>query len=390
MRGMLLKPGESPFVFTVCQVGAEPTLKEEMAVAEPDYRFAFSRPGFITFKKSTEGSGLPADFQFRSVFARAFGVSVGRLDSKNAPDAEAKLEQIRLFSQNLLEAFPQARGRWNLHLWERDRYPVGEEPLGFESQGLVGKAKHTFELYRASAEQPFAGFFAAGAGGKNDIATGGDFVLDIVIVEEDEWWIGYHQHHGFHSAYAGGRPGLKLPSEAPSRAYLKLAEALAWSSAPVWAGDQAVEIGSAPGGASYLLLERGLSVIGIDPAEMDPIIAKEFGDRFVHVQAQVNGVLRESLPEHIHWLLLDMNVPPSVSLFAVDRLAHRMSNSLLGMFLTIKLNQWQTAREIPKMLEHIRAMGMVRIRSIQLAANKQEVVIFGLTRKGVARADQKG
>ena len=36
------------------------------------------------------------------------------------------------------------------------------------------------------------------------------------------------------------------------------------------AGRGAVELGSAPGGASFALLERGLHVHGVDPGAMDP------------------------------------------------------------------------------------------------------------------------
>src|SRR6186997_3062423 len=38
------------FIFATCQVGAEPALKTELARVWPDFKFAYSRPGFLTFK----------------------------------------------------------------------------------------------------------------------------------------------------------------------------------------------------------------------------------------------------------------------------------------------------------------------------------------------------
>ena len=66
----------------------------------------------------------------------------------------------------------------------------------------------------------------------------------------------------------------------------------------------------------------------------------------------------------------------------LDRLASRMKGSLLGLMLTVKLNEWSFADEIPDWVENVRAMGMAKVRATQLAGNRQEIVIYGLTRKG--------
>ena len=38
------------FLFVTCQVGAEKAVKGEVAQRWPEFRLAFSRPGFLTFK----------------------------------------------------------------------------------------------------------------------------------------------------------------------------------------------------------------------------------------------------------------------------------------------------------------------------------------------------
>lgn len=355
----------SNYLFTVCQVGAEPALKAEIKREHPTLAFAFSRPGFVTFKS---GKPLEPDFQLKSVFTRAYGLSIGKSD----------LAGLSL-------AFGEARrtlgseGKSRLHVWERDQYKPDEQPKGFNPGG-----------WKRSAVSALKGVDCALGG----VAVQGELVWDVVAVEENQFWIGAHIQSGNHHAWPGGDPGLVLPPEAPSRAYLKLEEALCWSHAVLKPGDVAVEIGSAPGGASYALLKRGLNVIGIDPAEMDRRVTEFKGSggevRFHHIRQPVASVAREALPDSVQWLLLDMNVAPSITLYQVDRLATRLKegslgDGLLGMILTLKLNEWKFAGEIPSMLEHVRAMGMVRVRATQLASNKQEICVVGLTRQGVVR-----
>jgi 23S rRNA (cytidine2498-2'-O)-methyltransferase len=346
----------SNFVFAVCQVGAVDALKKELAREHPSLKFAYSRPGFITFKESApkldhEGNVRPlaGDFPLRSVFARAYGVSLVEVKP-------TEISKVIDCAKELQETHARGERKIRLHVWERDLYSPGEEPLGFI---------HGVQAKKLEAEVRAAGpeFFA-----ESPVATVGDLVLDLIVLEEGKYWLGMHQHTVHHSAWPGGRPAIPLLAEAPSRAYLKLEEALLWSRADLKSGDTAVEIGSAPGGASYALLRRGITVAGIDPAEMDPRVLNH--PRFRHFRQPVNSVLREDLPESVEWLLLDMN------------------DSLLGVFLTIKLNQWKIADEIPEIIAHVKSMGMVRVKATQLAFNRQEICVFGLTQKGVARKDK--
>jgi 23S rRNA (cytidine2498-2'-O)-methyltransferase len=362
----------SPFVFATCQVGAEPALKAEMARARPDLRFSFSRPGFLTFKSvRSAGTELSEPLNLSLIFARSYGLSLG----KTKAGAPAIVEAAR----SLKEA---VRAKLRLHVFERDQHAPTEEPKDFERGLWAASARAAIRAEAGDGlfeADPVAGAF-------------GEWVFDVIAVSEAEWWYGVHQHSARHSAFPGGNPELSLPADAPSRAYLKLQEALIWSGAPIRRGDHAVEIGSAPGGASLALLRRGVSVVGIDPAEMDPRVLNftESAARFEHIRLPVAQVPREHLPAKVEWLLLDMNVEPRISLFAVDRLGTRMMDSLLGMLLTIKLNQWSMAAEIPSWFEHLKAIGMVKIRATQLAHNRQEIFVYGLTRQGRKREQAAG
>src|SRR5690606_7440386 len=126
--------------------------------------------------------------------------------------------------------------------WIRDLHPHSRMPPGYVPGELPERAAR---LRDELLSQPLFH--------KDPVAQAGDLVLDVVVVEEDEWWIGAHRHSGLHSPYPGGRPEIRLPAGSPSRAFLKLEEGVRWSGVPLRKGDTAVEIGSSPGGASYAL-----------------------------------------------------------------------------------------------------------------------------------------
>src|SRR5881227_2533158 len=96
------------FIFVTCQLGAEAALKAEVARDWPEMRFAYSRPGFLTFK-------LPADHRLSEecdlglVFARASGFSLGKASGATIVERAADVWRL---------AGP--RNPLRLHVWRRD------------------------------------------------------------------------------------------------------------------------------------------------------------------------------------------------------------------------------------------------------------------------------
>lgn len=358
MRGL----PESSFLFVTCQVGAEGALKREVGRVRPDLRFAYSRPGFVTFK-ATAGT-IAADVRLESVIARAYGVSIGACEGEG--DVVARAEAWR------------GERALRLHVFERDRWKPGDEPPDARVGVLAGEAR------RAIVAAAPAGLFAT-----ETEAREGELVADVIVAADEKWWLGCHVHHDGHSPLPGGIPSIALPGDAPSRAYLKMEEALLWSTAPVRAGDVAVEIGAAPGGASYALLRRGVRVVGIDPADVDPVLARFTGDRgeplFTHVRAPAGGVPREALPPRVQWIALDVHLAPPVALRYLRKIVAARRRSLLGVLVTLKLNDWKWIDDVPRWVEEIRAMGLETVRARQLATNRQEVFVYGETRAGARR-----
>jgi 23S rRNA (cytidine2498-2'-O)-methyltransferase len=377
------------FLFTCCQLGAEQALKGEIARLHPDFRFAFSRPGFITFKLP-EGAELPDDFDLSAVFARAWGFSLGRVAGERAESLAADVWRLA-----------GDRTYRYLHCWERDAALPGEH--GYEP-GVSVLSDEVGQLIAAADPRPAAplaelvrttqadGSATASATAPdqprrkplsvNRRAHAGDLVLDCVLVEPNQWWIGCHRATTTSTCFPGGVIPVTMPPDAVSRAYVKMEEALYWSRLPIQAGDHAAEIGSAPGGSCQALLDRGLVVTGIDPSDMAPEVLQRSG--FRHVKKRAADIKRREFAD-VKWLTADSNVAPTYTLDAVEAIVTHQDVHVQGLLLTLKLLDWGLAEHLPEYLARIHAWGFRYVRARQLAHNRQEVCVVALRRRSQRR-----
>jgi 23S rRNA (cytidine2498-2'-O)-methyltransferase len=83
------------------------------------------------------------------------------------------------------------------------------------------------------------------------------------------------------SSWAGGEIRFRKEPERISRAEFKLLEALAVFGDEMPARGRALDLGAAPGGWTRILLERGLEVTAVDPAELDPRVIGRPGLRYI-------------------------------------------------------------------------------------------------------------
>jgi hypothetical protein len=89
----------------------EPALKREVARTRPELRFAYSRPGLVTFKSERP---VTAEDPPGSVFARVWGRSIGAAaDVESAAEKLAAAgvsgERVHVFQR---EPAGQVRRRW--------------------------------------------------------------------------------------------------------------------------------------------------------------------------------------------------------------------------------------------------------------------------------------
>jgi 23S rRNA (cytidine2498-2'-O)-methyltransferase len=345
------------FLFAVVQAGAERALKNEVARDQPTLKFAFSRPGFVTFRVPgvVDARREP---KLECVFARTWGYSLGKVSGTD--DAPLARDAWRLVADGLPS--DAALDLRHVHVWHRERALPGDESYDASTDELARAVGEVLVAQRpeSASPPPFV----------NAPAAVGELVLDCVLVERHEWWLGWHRAASPETRWPGGVPPIPLPRRMISRAYLKIVEALEWSQLPIKAGDRCIEIGSSPGGSCLALLERGLVVTGIDPAEMDPLVLAQPG--FTHLRARAKEVKR-SVFRDCRWLVMDANVAPNYTLDTLDALLTQAGVRPEGLVLTLKLTDFKLVEKLPAVAERMRQHGYRRVRMRQLAFNRQEI-----------------
>ena len=365
-------PTADQFIFATCQPGAEQPLKTEVAAMYPDWRLAFSRPGFVSFKC---GENIGAILAGRlPTFLRTLSVSLGRVQNESLTAAAQAVWQL-----DGVKALFASQEHVVLHVWQRDSLLPGENgyeptitPLALEARQAIIAAAHQSD---ATLDRTLV---------DAKVAQAGSVVLDVVMVEPDEWYIGWHHALARHQRWPGGIMPVAGPEDMVSRAYLKMEEALKWSALPATRSDVWIELGCAPGGASQALLNRGFHVIGVDPAEVDELV--DANPHFLHVRKRSSEVRRAEFAP-ARWLAADLNVAPQYTLDAVEDVVSHPSTSIRGLVLTLKLADWTVAtpEKLTEYVKRVRSWGFQDVRLRQLHHNRHELCLVALHSRGQRR-----
>ena len=173
--------------------------------------------------------------------------------------------------------------------------------------------------------------------------------------------------------------GLKLikavpaPEHSPSRAYGKIAEIISLYPEHFHPPHQVLELGCAPGGASLCLLEKGLKVTGIDPAEMDYSITHHSGFRHWNMPVQI---LKEKLmarTDRFELLVSDLNLNARDNLRWAMDIAKWLSPSLKFSAITVKANGPLDVKTIVKFLNDHGD----RYHAKQVPSHRRETCVVG-------------
>lgn len=334
------------FYFSTCQAGAEKVVKAEVLSEHPELRFSFSRPGFVTFKEADDVAA-PLALQ-RGIFTRLWGEVLGQTRDRAAlPGILALIPR---------DAIVQA--------FDRDQFIPGEEPKGFERHGRIKEILK--EVPGLSAE---------------GIPVIGRAVYSLIWVDDFHVFLGRHIHGEMLSPAPGNIPDIALPEESPSRAYLKIEEAFQRFKPALEKGQQVLEVGCSPGGATTAMIARGLRVTGVDPQRMDERIYTLPGFKAVRKAARylVEDDIRDSNPD---WLVVDMSITPDEALAELSHVVSLLRASfgkalkLRQGFITIKLNDWKLAEGIPQYLARLEKIGFHDLHPLQLCSNRQEFMVW--------------
>jgi 23S rRNA (cytidine2498-2'-O)-methyltransferase len=170
------------------------------------------------------------------------------------------------------------------------------------------------------------------------------------------------------SLSAGGRARMKRTGEAPSRAAMKLDEALDWYGNSPGKGDLCVDLGSAPGGWTRRLVERGARVLSVDPAELA-------ADLRTHAKVKhVKQSAFEFAPEGtVDWLFCDMAWRPLEVAQLLGKWARRRWAAQL--VANIKLPMKDKLPMVLRVRHTLEEAGWGHVRMRQLYHDRDEVTV---------------
>ncbi len=145
---------------------------------------------------------------------------------------------------------------------------------------------------------------------RNALRAGARRRLHVFLVDGATAYVG-SRDAGSDSPWPLGIPRLRMPGAAPSRSTQKLAEAVATflgddASKLLRPGMRAVDLGASPGGWTWQLVQRGLTVTAVDNGLLKGDIAID--PRVTHIRAD-GLTFRPRKP--VDWLVCDIVLQPS-------------------------------------------------------------------------------
>lgn len=347
-----------------CRAGFEKELAAELDDLAAD-------AGLIGYVRAQPGTGYVVYESFEPV--------------RLADLAEAALDWRRpVFARQLLPWFARVDA-----LPERDRATPLVAAVKASGQRFGGVVLETPDTDEAKQRSGFCRRFTEPLGralekaGTLRTSRPGLPVLHVLFTDAATAWLGAALP-GRVAPWPMGIPRLRMPSNAPSRSTLKLAEAFATLLTDdererlLRAGQRAVDLGAAPGGWTWQLVSRGLRVTAIDNGPLrDNVMATEMVE---HVRA--DGFTWRP-PRPVDWMVCDMVEQPSriASLMAEWIATGRCRHTIFNLKLPMKrrLDAVDQCRLL--IGKRLAGVGPFDLRIKQLYHDREEVTAFLSLRK---------
>jgi hypothetical protein len=237
-------------------------------------------------------------------------------------------------------------------------YP--EWKIAFSSKGFVtfkGELPKTWP-------KPWFSRFSGECFGKGKALKG---ELSFVLKEEP-WRLKGFSHQFLFADPLSIQP-IELNPTAPSRAWLKMAEAHQLIKIPFVKNETVCEWGAAPGGITKYLLDLGLQVDAIEPGEMT-IVSPSLN--------HLKMTLQKHDPRGIKydWLVSDVNLKLDI---IIDEFLKKESNflkNLKGFFITAKIHHQHEIKKFPKYITKLSKYGFKASFQL-LPSHHQEILFWG-------------
>jgi len=199
----------------------------------------------------------------------------------------------------------------------------------------------------------------------------GQKVSLVMMTGPEEFWLGEYVLKDSHFQTSGEVSSILERDDIASRAYYKIAEAFEAFDLEVTPNAVALELGSAPGGATKFLLEQDLRVIGVDPAQMDAEVLKN--PNFRHLKRPFETLTENDFVSNVDYLFSDVNLPPTVVLAQVKRLLSFIKPKIL--VITLKLNQDKHLEILDSVARAYKGKGFSRVELKYLPSHRQEIAL---------------
>ncbi|MDR1530599.1 MAG: methyltransferase domain-containing protein [Clostridiales bacterium] len=170
------------------------------------------------------------------------------------------------------------------------------------------------------------------------------------------------------SSWPGGMHRFAKYDGQVSRAEFKLLEALDVFGPDLSGFARALDLGAAPGGWSKVMLERGLAVTAVDPAEMSPRILRD--KRLTHFKCSAQEFMERDLGFY-DLIMNDMRMDATESADITRGLRGRLSGQGL-VIITLKLPKRKNLAAAERGLNILR-QGYAEVRAKQLFHNRSEI-----------------
>jgi len=187
-------------------------------------------------------------------------------------------------------------------------------------------------------------------------------------VNESEYWVG-----NFSIWHCDDE--LELPKEAPSRAYLKMAQLAARSKLKVTSDDYILDIGSAPGGITYFWLSQNIRTLAIDPAVLSEALPRRNLIAEKMTIGHFNNIEKyKDLPISI--ISCDMNLPQTVSLQETLSVVKKYKATLRYLYINLKTPEKWMLENVKKNLDLVKAAGAVDVWATHLPSHRREYALI--------------
>ncbi|WP_239614385.1 SAM-dependent methyltransferase [Cohnella mopanensis] len=205
--------------------------------------------------------------------------------------------------------------------------------------------------------------------GGEAVAREADWILSVYATKK-KLYMGFSLPRDNLSDWPGGAVRFRKDESLISRAAFKLLEAEREFDLPLNRFSNALDLGAAPGGWTSVLLDRGLRVTAVDPAEMDPSL--ELHPNLRHIRRNAADV--SFAPGSFDLLVCDMSWDPYHTCRIVSELAQTMSAGASGI-ITLKLMYRKPLQSIQELMEDYSHEFDIR-KVKQLFHNREEVTMW--------------